>query len=86
MLTPLHPYALACSPQPCCSKPGTFASAERSSTCTVCPAGKFCPLGATVTPTPCGKGYYSAEGAKICTPCPVNTFQSGTGATGCSKW
>jgi len=40
-----------------------------------------------MAPQACGKGYYSsAQGSKLCTPCPVNTYQSATGSTGCIKW
>lgn len=87
--THLHPSPAApLLPTSClCSKPGTYAAGLRSTTCSLCPAGKQCPLTATAVPQTCGKGYFSnKDGARMCTPCPVNTYQDGSSPTQCTRW
>lgn len=84
---PLVPFQPCPLPSTCCSKPGYYADSDRAGTCSLCPAGKQCPLSATATPQNCGKGYFSsAEGSKVCSPCPVNTSQPQAGQKGCVKW
>ena len=55
--------------------------------CEICPAGSYCPSGATKA-TKCPTGKYSNEGALTCTNCPdpYTTGLPGTGVkiTGCS--
>lgn len=57
------------------------------SSCEICPAGSYCPSGATLA-TKCPAGQYSDEGASTCTACPApyTTGAAGTGKTinGCS--
>ena len=57
------------------------------SSCEICPAGSYCPSGATQV-TPCPAGQYSDKGAFTCTACPApyTTGAAGTGVTinGCS--
>ncbi len=70
----------------CCSKPGYYSSAPRSGSCLLCPIGKQCPLSATAVPQTCGKGYFSStEGARLCTPCPNNSYQPGNSPTQCIR-
>ena len=54
----------------CCSS--TFnpdTKGEQLSHCVDCTAGYYCPNMEMHTPLPCGRGYYSASGASICTEC-----------------
>ena len=51
---------------------GSYANLPGSGTCTVCPAGYYCPMpyGDKVR---CPSGYYSAASALVCTPCPAGS-------------
>lgn len=47
--------------------------------CSTCPGGYVCASTGMTVPTPCGKGFYSADGATglttfICTTCPLGHF------------
>lgn len=85
--TPLTSPPLPLPPSCACSKPGYYATSTRSATCALCPVGKQCPLIATAAPQTCGKGYYSnKQGARLCSPCPTNTYQPGTSPTQCITW
>ena len=72
-------------PLPCSN--GTYSPTLGSSSCTVCPAGYYCPE-ATIdfTDYPCPLGHYCTHGTKYATefPCPVGTFNSYYGATNIS--
>ena len=47
---------------------GTAAGYQ--SDCLACPAGYYC-LNATVTPSKCGKGYFTKLGQSVCQVCKV---------------
>jgi hypothetical protein len=62
--------------------PGYYTTSTGSSSCTVCPAGKFCR--GTSTTNDCPNGYYCTGDNK--TPCPAGTYMaSATGATSSSS-
>lgn len=45
-----------------------------SQTCTLCPAGTYCPSEATELPLPCSSGQFASPGAMECSLCPVGHF------------
>lgn len=70
-------------PVPC--QPGYF-SANGVNPCNPCPAGSYCPLTKTKTPTYCDAGYSSSvvgSTSNTCNQCGAGTY-SGSGAGSCS--
>ena len=68
---------------------GTYSDTARASSCTTCPAGKYCPLGTSSiagTAQDCPAGSYCPLGTKAADeyPCPAGTFVSTTGSTAVS--
>lgn len=59
-----------------------------SSTCSICPAGKYSLSAGGEDASaciPCAAGTFSNQGAYECTPCPVDQYSSGTGNTACTQ-
>ncbi|OAF70389.1 hypothetical protein A3Q56_01861 [Intoshia linei] len=49
--------------------PGTY-NVDSKSTCTICPAGSYCPI-PSGKPIICTNGFYSSAGQSQCTACPL---------------
>jgi hypothetical protein len=65
---------------------GSYTNAVGQSSCTTCPAGKYCPLGTSDvsgTNQDCLAGYYCPSGTKSADqyPCPKGKFAGTTGST-----
>ena len=54
---------------------------ELVSQCSICPAGTSSYFGTLTSCTRCDKNFFSAEGAKQCTPCPVGGYTITDGST-----
>lgn len=68
------------APLPCPA--GSFQNAQQKSSCSVCPAGYYCPDGVsgTINPIICPQGYYCPENTTSFRPaCPAGTFSNTTG-------
>ena len=52
---------------------GTYGPSTWLSSCLVCPAGSFCPAGAS-GPVACGAGTYSKANSSACVACPAGSF------------
>lgn len=61
---------------------GTYTGTAQQSSCTTCPAGKYCVIG-TSTPQDCPAGYYCPAGTKHANeyPCPKGKYNKLTGKT-----
>ena len=65
---------------------GTYAAATGSQQCTKCSPGTSSSATkktSDCSSSPCSPGSYSSEGASACTPCPIGTAQSASGASIC---
>ena len=60
------------TPLPCVG--GEYSNVTHSSTCSVCPAGFYCPGNATVIPLSCPVGHFCEEGTSVPKFCPIGTF------------
>lgn len=56
------------TPIPCSN--GTYSSSTGQRSCSICSAGKYCPLRAQQE-IECTNGTYSKAGSTVCTECPA---------------
>jgi hypothetical protein len=65
---------------------GTYGvgTCQTSNTCATCPAGYYCPSGAS-TYSACSAGSYSTSGSSSCTSCPPGKYSSTSASSSCSN-